>query len=46
MIGLFQELGPCRINNQSTGVDLNPTSWNEYANVYVSESIISNFYLG
>jgi carboxypeptidase C (cathepsin A) len=36
MLGLFQELGPCRINNQSTGVDLNPMSWNEYANVYVS----------
>ncbi|KAI0271165.1 serine carboxypeptidase [Russula aff. rugulosa BPL654] len=33
MIGLFQELGPCRINNQSTGVDFNPSSWNEYANV-------------
>ena len=41
MIGLFQENGPCRINNQSTGVDLNPTSWNEFANVYVS--IISDF---
>jgi hypothetical protein len=34
MIGLFQELGPCRINNQSTGVDLNPMSWNNNANVY------------
>ena len=36
MVGLFQELGPCRINNQSTGVDLNPTSWNTNANVYAS----------
>jgi len=44
MVGLFQELGPCRINNQSTGVDLNPTSWNEYANVYVSK--LSNFIRG
>ena len=35
MIGLFQEHGPCRINNQSTGVNLNPESWNEVANVYV-----------
>lgn len=26
MLGLFRELGPCRINNQSTGVYLNPTS--------------------
>lgn len=42
MLGLFQELGPCRINNQSTGVDFNPMSWNEYANVYVL--IISNFH--
>ena len=33
MIGLFQELGPCRINNDSTGVRRNPTSWNEDANV-------------
>jgi carboxypeptidase C (cathepsin A) len=43
MIGLFQELGPCRINNQSSGVDLNPTSWSNYANVYVS--IRPNFVL-
>ena len=41
MIGLFYENGPCRINNQSTGVDLNPMSWNEYANVYVL--VNSNF---
>ncbi|KZV62252.1 serine carboxypeptidase [Peniophora sp. CONT] len=33
MIGLFQELGPCRINNASTGVDLNPESYSEFANV-------------
>jgi carboxypeptidase C (cathepsin A) len=35
MIGLFQELGPCRIKNDSTGVHLNPTSWNDDENVYV-----------
>jgi hypothetical protein len=46
MIGLFQELGPCRINNQSTGVDLNPTSWNDAANVYVSITPISQLHLG
>jgi carboxypeptidase C (cathepsin A) len=44
MLGLFREHGPCRINNDSTGVDLNPTSWNEVANMYVT--ITSNFDLG
>ncbi|KAF9255947.1 serine carboxypeptidase [Marasmius fiardii PR-910] len=33
MIGLFQELGPCRINNDTTTVSLNPFSWNNDANV-------------
>ncbi|KAI0075950.1 serine carboxypeptidase [Panus rudis PR-1116 ss-1] len=33
MIGLFQELGPCRINNDSSTVSLNPYAWNEVANV-------------
>ncbi|EIM82008.1 serine carboxypeptidase [Stereum hirsutum FP-91666 SS1] len=33
MIGLLQELGPCRISNDSTTVSLNPESWNENANV-------------
>ncbi|KAI0310168.1 serine carboxypeptidase [Amylostereum chailletii] len=33
MIGLFQELGPCRITNDSSSVELNPTAWNEFANV-------------
>ena len=41
MAGLFQELGPCRINNDSTGVHLNPSSWNDEANVYVY--IMPNF---
>ena len=34
MLGLFQEIGQCRINNQSTGVGLNPMSWNNHANLY------------
>ncbi|KAH8916134.1 serine carboxypeptidase [Atractiella rhizophila] len=33
MIGLFQELGPCRIKNDSSTVVLNPMSWNENSNV-------------
>ena len=41
MAGLFQELGPCRIYNDSTGVHLNPSSWNDEANVYVD--IMPNF---
>jgi carboxypeptidase C (cathepsin A) len=33
MIGLFQELGPCRITNDSSTVTLNPTAWNNNANI-------------
>ncbi|ETW75785.1 serine carboxypeptidase S10 [Heterobasidion irregulare TC 32-1] len=33
MLGLFQELGPCRISNDSSSVALNPYGWNENANV-------------
>jgi carboxypeptidase C (cathepsin A) len=32
MIGLFQELGPCRIKNDSSGVVLNNFSWNTNSN--------------
>ncbi|KAJ7725953.1 serine carboxypeptidase [Mycena metata] len=32
MLGLFQELGPCRITNDSSGVTLNPFSWNTDSN--------------
>lgn len=33
MVGLFQELGPCRIRNDSTAVDLNPYSWSNNSNI-------------
>ncbi|KAK7008403.1 carboxypeptidase [Favolaschia claudopus] len=33
MVGLLQELGPCRITNDSSSVKLNPFSWNTNANV-------------
>ncbi|KAF9444865.1 alpha/beta-hydrolase [Macrolepiota fuliginosa MF-IS2] len=33
MIGLVQEHGPCRINNNTDTVSLNPYSWNEQANI-------------
>ncbi|KAI0065290.1 alpha/beta-hydrolase [Artomyces pyxidatus] len=47
MIGLFQELGPCRINNASTAVNLNPEAWNEFANVlFIDQPIGVGFSYG
>jgi hypothetical protein len=33
MIGLFEEHGPCLINNDSNTVRLNPQSWNQNSNM-------------
>jgi carboxypeptidase C (cathepsin A) len=38
MIGLLQEHGPCRINNDSSTVSLNKFSWNNQANmIYIDQ---------
>lgn len=47
MIGLFQEHGPCTIRNDSSTVDLNPTSWNEVANIlYIDQPVGVGFSYG
>ncbi|KAL4788087.1 Alpha/Beta hydrolase protein [Aspergillus varians] len=33
MIGLMQENGPCRVNVDSNSTEINPWSWNNYANM-------------
>ncbi|GLB45331.1 putative peptidase S10 family protein [Lyophyllum shimeji] len=40
MIGLVQEHGPCRITNDSSGVTLNPYSWNNEVNMlYIDQPV-------
>ncbi|TBU34959.1 serine carboxypeptidase [Dichomitus squalens] len=47
MIGLFQENGPCRITNDSTGVTLNPFSWNNVSNMlYLDQPVGTGFSYG
>lgn len=44
MIGLFQELGPCRITNDSKTVTLNPHSWNNEANLlFIDQPVGAGF---
>ncbi|KAJ7596121.1 serine carboxypeptidase [Mycena floridula] len=38
LIGAIQELGPCRINNDSTTVSPNPFSWNNNSNILFIDS--------
>ncbi|KAG8733178.1 hypothetical protein FRC11_008104 [Ceratobasidium sp. 423] len=47
MIGLFQENGPCRMNEDELTVSHNPYSWNEYANMlYVDQPIGAGYSYG
>jgi carboxypeptidase C (cathepsin A) len=44
MLGLLQELGPCRITNDSSSVTLNPFSWNNNANVlFIDQPVGTGF---
>ncbi|TFK75531.1 serine carboxypeptidase [Pluteus cervinus] len=47
MIGLVQEHGPCRINNDSQTVSLNPNSWNNEVNMlYIDQPVGVGFSYG
>jgi carboxypeptidase C (cathepsin A) len=47
MLGLFHANGPCRITNDSSGVTLNPYSWNNISNImYIDQPIGTGFSYG
>ncbi|KAI0737079.1 serine carboxypeptidase [Daedaleopsis nitida] len=47
LVGLYQEHGPCRINNDTDGVSFNPFSWNNVSNmIYIDQPIPTGFSAG
>jgi carboxypeptidase C (cathepsin A) len=47
MLGLIQEHGPCRINNDTDSVALNSFSWNENSNMlYIDQPVGVGFSTG
>ncbi|KZT65397.1 alpha/beta-hydrolase [Daedalea quercina L-15889] len=47
MVGLFDEHGPCRLNNDSTALDYNPYSWNNVSNmIYLDQPVGVGFSYG
>ncbi|RPD60143.1 alpha/beta-hydrolase [Lentinus tigrinus ALCF2SS1-6] len=47
LVGLYQENGPCRINNDSSSVSFNPFSWNNVSNmIYIDQPIPTGFSQG
>jgi carboxypeptidase C (cathepsin A) len=44
MIGLFQENGPCSVNDDSNSTTLNPWSWNQNVNMlYIDQPVQTGF---
>ncbi|KAI0671803.1 serine carboxypeptidase [Trametes maxima] len=47
LVGLFQEHGPCLINNDTTSISHNPFSWNNVSNmIYIDQPIPTGFSQG